>query len=218
MDNLQSSANAEFAQLAKTLGNAHRLSLLDHLAQGERRVERLAEITEMSLANTSQHLLHLKRVGLVDSSRDGKYVVYRLSDGPVVPLLAALRQFVEFQRESIHALVRSANEERDGVEPVSRSELRELLVQNAVTLLDVRPEEEFKLGHIPGAINIQVSDIEQRLEEFAAETQIVAYCRGPYCLLSVDAVRILRENGLSVKHMQDGYPEWKAAGMAVSEN
>lgn len=211
----QTQAFAELAELARTLGNAHRLMLLEHIAQGERSVERLAELSSLSVANASQHLQHLKRAGLVEARRDGKRVLYRPGGGPVEPLLAALRQQADYRRAEIRRLVADVRTQGDGLEAVSRAELLERLQDGDVTLLDVRPAEEFALGHLPGAMNIPVEALEQRLAELPPGQEVVAYCRGPYCVLSATAVSALRAHGVRARRLADGFPDWKAAGLNV---
>src|SRR5215470_10562181 len=172
---------AQFAGVAKSLAHAHRLELLEQLAQGERSVEVLADRTGLSIANASHHLQHMRRAGLVANRRDGKFVYYRLADDAVLKLLAALHRIAERNVAEVERLVRSYFGERDGLEPVSREELLERSRAGTVTILDVRPEDEFALGHVPGALNIPLRELEARLSEISREREIVAYCRGPYC-------------------------------------
>lgn len=212
----QSRIFAEFAALARTLGQTHRLALLEHVAQGERSVERLAELTGLSMANASQHLQHLKRAGFVAARRSGKHVLYRLGDGPVMPLIAALRRYAEHNRAEIRRLVADSDGPAAGLERMSCSELVDRLREGEVTLLDVRPPEEFALGHLPGAINIPLEALEARLAELPAGRHVVAYCRGPYCVLSAEAVRSLTARGISAVRLSEGFPEWKAAGLPVA--
>jgi rhodanese-related sulfurtransferase/DNA-binding transcriptional ArsR family regulator len=205
----------EHAELARTLGHAHRLLLLEHVAQGERAVDRLAELTAMSLANASQHLQQLKRSGFVVSRRDGKNMLYRLADGPVAPLLAALRDLADHNRARIGALVSEAAAQRDGLDAVTRDELVARLGDGDVVVLDVRPTEEYAQGHLPGAISLPADEIERRIAELPRDRMIVAYCRGPYCVLSTDAVAALRARGYDARRLADGFPQWKAAGLSV---
>jgi ArsR family transcriptional regulator len=206
---------AQFAAVAKALGHAHRLGLLEQLAQGERSVEVLAQRTGLSVANASQHLQHMRRAGLVSARRDGKFVHYRLADDAVLDLLAALRRIAERNVAEVERLVRGYFHDRDGLEPVSREELLQRLRAGAVTVLDVRPEDEFALGHLPGAVNIPLQALETRLSELDPSQEIVAYCRGPYCVLSYEAVAALRARGFKVRRLEDGFPEWRAAGLPV---
>lgn len=203
------------AEIAKTLGQAHRLALLEHIAQGERAVERLAELSGLSVANTSQHLQHLRRAGFVQTRRDGKRVLYRLGAGPIAPLLAALRGYAEHQHAEIRDVIADSIHQRDRLDGISIEELLGMLDSGSVVLLDVRPPEEFAQGHLPGAINIPTEDLERRLADLPAGTDIVAYCRGPYCVLSTDAVAALRAHGMPARRLEAGFPEWKAAGLQV---
>jgi rhodanese-related sulfurtransferase/DNA-binding transcriptional ArsR family regulator len=206
---------AQFAAVAKTLGHTHRLELLEQLAQGERSVEVLAQRTGLSIANASQHLQHLRRAGLVASRRDGKFVYYRLADDGVLDLLAALRRIAERNIAEVQQVIRSYFDKRDSLEAVSREELVERSRAGTVTILDVRPEDEFALGHLPGALNIPLRELEARLGEIDPKQEIVAYCRGPYCVLSYEAVAQLRPRGFKVRRLEDGLPEWRAAGLPV---
>ena len=207
----------QFADLARVLGQGNRLELLEHAAQGERSVERLAQLTGLSVANASQHLQVLRRAGFVRSRRDGKRVLYRLGDGPVIELLGALRRYAEHSRAEVRGIVSAYFNRLDVLEPVSRETLLERLDDGSVLLLDVRPEDEFELGHLPGALNIPLSDLERRLAELSKDAQIVAYCRGPYCVLSFEAVAALRAKGYDVRRLEDGFPEWKAAGLPLDK-
>ncbi|OCK59532.1 metalloregulator ArsR/SmtB family transcription factor [Bradyrhizobium sp. LMTR 3] len=206
---------AQFAVVAKTLGHAHRLELLEQLAQGERSVEVLAQKTGLSIANASQHLQQMRRAGLVASRRDGKFVYYQLADDSVLDVLAALRVVAERSVAEVEQVVRSYFNERDALEAVSREELLQRSRVGAVTVLDVRPEDEFALGHLPGAVNIPLRVLERRLAELDPANEIVAYCRGPYCVLSYEAVAALRARGFKVRRLEDGLPEWRAAGLPV---
>jgi rhodanese-related sulfurtransferase/DNA-binding transcriptional ArsR family regulator len=205
----------EFAELARVLGHAHRLELLEHVSQGERSVERLAQLTGLSVANASQHLQQLRRGGFVRSRRDGKRILYGLGDGPILALLSALRCYAERNRAEVREIVADYFDQLDKLEPVSREDLLGRLQDGSVTLLDVRPEDEFALGHLPGALNMPVDELERRLSELPKDQEIIAYCRGPYCVLSFEAVAALRAKGYRVRRLQDGFPEWKAAGLAV---
>jgi ArsR family transcriptional regulator len=205
----------QFAAVAKSLGHAHRLELLEQLAQGERTVEVLADRTGLSVANASQHLQQMRRAGLVANRRDGKFVHYRLADDAVLELLAALRRIAERNVAEVERVVRSYFNARDDMEAVSRGELLERSRAGTVTILDVRPEDEFALGHLPGALNIPLRELEARLGELHPKQEIVAYCRGPYCVLSYEAVAKLRARGFKVRRLEDGLPEWRAAGMPV---
>lgn len=206
----------EFAAVAKALGHAHRLELLEQLAQGERSVEILAQKTGLSIANASQHLQHMRRAGLVGARRDGKFVYYRLADDGVLDLLAALRRTAERNVAEVERIVRSYFDDRDGLEPISREELAERLRTGTVTVLDVRPEDEFALGHLPGALNVPLRALEARLSQLDASQEIVAYCRGAFCVLSYEAVAVLRERGFKARRLEDGFPEWRSAKLPIA--
>lgn len=205
----------QFAELARVLGHAHRLELLEHASQGERSVERLAQLTGLSVANASQHLQHLRRAGFVQSRREGNRVLYRIGDGPILPLLSALHSYAEHSQAEVREIVSDYFDKMDHLEPVAREELFGRLRDGAVTLLDVRAEDEFALGHLPGAINMPFNEIEHRLSQLPTDREIVAYCRGPYCVLSFEAVALLRAKGYRIRRLEDGFPEWKAAGLEV---
>ena len=203
----------QFAAVAKALAHAHRLELVEQLAQGERTVETLASRTGLSIANTSQHLQHMRRVGIVAARREGKFVFYSLADEAVLTVLAALRRIAERNIAEVEQVIRSYFNDRDSLEPVSRDELVKQLRAESVTVLDVRPSDEFVLGHLPTAVNIPLRELAARLAELDPSQEIVAYCRGPYCVLSYEAVALLRERGFKVRRLEDGLPEWRAAGL-----
>lgn len=206
---------AQFAAVAKAIAHEHRLELLELVAQGERSVETLAGITGLSVANTSQHLQHLRRSGLVRARREAKFVLYRLSDDTVLAMLASMHKVAERNVGEVERILRGYFRERDRMEPVSRGELARRMQQGLVTVLDVRPEEEFALGHLPGARSVPLSQLKRHLAKLDRKTEIVAYCRGPYCVLSFEAVAQLRKLGFSARRLEDGLPEWKAAGLPV---
>ena len=207
------------AAIAQGLGHAHRLEMLEHLGQGERSVEDLAARVGITLANCSRHLQLLRHVGLVEGRREGKWVFYRLAgDDAVIGLLAALSRVGERNSAEIARVMASYFRARDELEPVSRSELVDRLRAGTATVLDVRSEDEFQQGPLPGALNIPLSQLEQRLAELPADREIVAYCRGPWCVLSFEAVAALRQRGFRARRLEDGFPEWKVAGLPVGES
>jgi ArsR family transcriptional regulator len=208
----------QLAAVARTLGSAHRLELVELLAQTERSVEELARLTGLSIANTSQHLQQLRRFGLVEARRDGKHVIYKLADPEVVVLFGTLSRVTQRNVGAVEKLLRSYFRERDSLEPVSRKELLRRMRDGLVTLIDTRPEEEFAAGHLPGAINLPLGELKRRLRELPRDREIVAYCRGPYCVLSYEAVAELRKRGFNAFRLEDGYPEWKAAGLPTENS
>jgi rhodanese-related sulfurtransferase/DNA-binding transcriptional ArsR family regulator len=207
---------AQFAAVAKCLGHPHRLEILEQLAQGERSVEVLADRARLSIANASQHLQQMKRAGLLANRREGKFVYYQLVDDTILDLLAALRRIAERNVAEVERIVRSYFNNRDSLEPISRAELLQRSRAGEVIVLDVRPEDEFALGHLPGAISIPLRNLEMRLAEFDPTQEIIAYCRGPYCVLSYEAVAVLRARGFKARRLEDGLPEWRAAGLPVA--
>lgn len=207
---------ASLAEIAQALGHAHRLELLEYLGQGERNVEDLANRAGMTLANTSRHLQQLRRARLVQGRRLGKRVYYRLAEeDAVVELLGALGRVGERSSAEIARVMASYFRARDELEPVSRTELLDRLRCGMVTVLDVRPEDEFAHGHLPGALNVPLAQLERRLAELPPDREVVAYCRGPWCVLSFEAVALLRRRGYRVRRLEDGLPEWKVAGLPV---
>ena len=207
---------ASLAEVARALAHAHRLELLEHIAQGMRSVEELSARTKLSFANTSRHLQILRRARLVDTERRGKRVLYRLAgDAEVVELMRALGRVGERNVAEVSRVMNDYFHARDALEAVSRKELISRLRDGLVTVLDVRPEDEFALGHLPGAVNIPLGNLEDRLGELRPDREVIAYCRGPYCVLSFEAVAALRARGYLVRRLEDGYPEWKAAGLPI---
>jgi ArsR family transcriptional regulator len=206
---------AQLATVAKAIAHAHRLELLEQLAQGERTVEVLADRTGLSIANASQHLQQMRRGGLVSARRHGKFVLYRLMDASVLELVGALKKIAERHLAEVDRLVRTYFNDRDSLEPISRKELARRIKDGLATVLDVRPADEFALGHLPGAVNIPLKALPRQLKMLDRNTEIVAYCRGPYCVLSFEAVARLRKLGFNVRRLEDGFPEWKAAGFPV---
>ncbi|HXP06289.1 MAG TPA: metalloregulator ArsR/SmtB family transcription factor [Stellaceae bacterium] len=207
---------ASLAEIAQALGHAHRLEMLEHLGQGERSVEDLATRTGLTLANCSRHLQLLRRAALVEGRREGKRVFYQLAgDDLVIGLLAALSLVGERNSAEIARVMASYFRARDELEPVSREELIDRLRAGTATVLDVRPEDEYAHGHLPDALNIPLSQLERRLAELPPDQEIIAYCRGPWCVLSFEAVALLRQRGYRIRRLEDGFPEWKTAGLPV---
>ena len=207
---------AEFATIGKALASAHRLELLDLLGQGERSVDELAQEIGQSLANTSAHLRVLRQARLVEADKRGLNVVYRLAATEVFTLWRTLRDLGTVRLAEIDRLVETYLTDRSSLAAVDIAELRRLVDEGKVTLLDVRPELEYRQGHIPGARSIPVAELERRLAELPSDREVVAYCRGPYCVYSDEAGQLLQRNGFQVRRFAEGFPEWRAAGLAVA--
>lgn len=208
----------QLARIGKAVGQGHRLALLESLAQGERTVEALAQLCGVSVANASKHLQQLRQAGLVWARKEGVYVHYALADPAVVTLLAVMRGLAERRLEEVEALVRGYLLTRDGMEPIPRGELLERMRDGTVTVLDVRPPEEYAAGHLPRAFNIPLRELERRLHELPPEREVVAYCRGAWCVLSFEAVARLREKGFQARRLEEGFPEWKLAALPVEDS
>ncbi len=207
---------AEFAAIGKALASAHRLELMDLLAQGERSVEGLAQEAGLTPANASAHLQVLRRARLVEADKRGLYVMYRLAGPDVERLWRALRDVGSARRDAVDQLAAAYLTDRRGLEPVSHEELHRRLTVAAVTVIDVRPAAEYRQGHIPTARSVPLDELEQRLAELPRDRLIVAYCRGPYCVLADDAVRLLRRHRFPAQRLRDGFPEWRSAGYPIA--
>lgn len=207
---------AAFADIARALGNAHRLDLLEHLAQGEKSVEALAGKAGLTVANASQHLQALRRVGLVVGERRGKQVVYRITGDDVFDLVAALRRVGERHTDAVKVVVGDYFQARDSLDAVGFAALEQMVTDGLATILDVRPPDEFADGHIPGALSIPLTELKARLDEVPPGIEVVAYCRGPWCVLAFEAVALLRERGRLAKRLEGGLPEWRRAGLPVA--
>jgi rhodanese-related sulfurtransferase/DNA-binding transcriptional ArsR family regulator len=208
---------AQLARLGKALSSPHRLEILELLAQGERTVESLATELELSLANTSQHLQALKHAALVESRKHGLYVHYRLADPEVFDLSKVIRSVAERRLADFDRLVQKHFADRRDAQPVAMSELLKLARTKRVVIVDTRPPGEYAAGHIAGAISVPVGDLSKRLKELPKGKEYVAYCRGPYCVYADRAVEVLRANGRRARRLVQGFPEWRSAGLPVSE-
>jgi ArsR family transcriptional regulator len=206
---------SHFAALARALGHEHRLELLEHLGQGELSVEQLSGATGLAFANVSQHLQLLRRNGLVDGRRVGKQIIYRLAEGPVIEAIVALRTLAEHNLEAAQAVIATYFTRLDELAPIDPDELMVRLRDDTVTLIDVRPEPEYLAGHLPGARNVPLAELEAQIRLLPASREIIAYCRGPYCILSFEAVHLLRQRGRKARRLKHGLPEWRAAGLPV---
>ena len=207
---------ANLAGIAQAIGHSNRIELLEQLAQGQHSVEALADACGLTFANTSRHLQILRRARLVDTERQGKHVLYSLAGaGEVVSLLRTLGAVGERNNAEIRQVMGDYFHARDNLAPISREDLLARLHEDAVTLIDVRPEHEFTLGHLPGALNMPLEDLEKTLKRLPKNQEIVAYCRGPYCVMAFEAVAALRAKGYRARRLEEGFPEWMAAGMDV---
>jgi rhodanese-related sulfurtransferase len=206
---------AEFAVMGKALASAHRLELLDLLGQGERSVDELAAEAGLSLANASAHLKVLRQARLVDADKRGLNVVYRLAAPEVFQLWRLLRDLGTARLAEVDRLVETYLTNRASLTAVDIAELRRLVEEGTVTLLDVRPVLEYRQGHIPNARSIPVAELERRLSELPREREVVAYCRGPYCVYADEAAQLLQRHGFRVRRLEEGFPEWRAAGLPV---
>ena len=205
----------QFARVGKAMSHGNRLELLEYLAQGERSVESLATASKLSIANTSQHLQHLRQAGLVAARKQGQKVFYRLAGNEVLTLIDALRVVAEKQLAEVDRLVATYLTVKDKLEPVSADELLERTLSGLVTVLDVRPQEEYAAGHLPGAINVPLAELDEDLDRLNDGREVVAYCRGPYCILAYEAVVRLRAQGLPARRLEFGFPEWQLTGLPV---
>jgi len=210
--------NEQFAQIAKALSHAHKLELLELLAQRERNVEALANVAGLTVANTSRHLQQLRRAGLIASRKEGLYVFYRVADDDVIDLLRSLRRTGQRHISEVNEVVVGYFNDRDNLEAVSRSELLRRSKDDLVTVIDVRPSDEYEAGHVAGALNVPLNEIEQHLANLPRDQEVIAYCRGEYCVLAIEAVATLREKGFNARRLEEGYPEWKVAGLPVEGN
>lgn len=204
-----------FASVARVLGSGRRAEIVDVLAQGERAVDELAEQIGQSVANTSQHLQHLLRAGLVQTRREGTRIYYRLSGAAVVELWAAVRRVAAEHVANLEGLAASYLGDRSALDTLTQAELSERMDAGDVVVLDVRPAPEFRSGHIAGAVSIPVKELAGRLKDLPDDRTVVAYCRGPYCVFADEAVRMLHEQDIRAVRLEDGYPEWAAADLPV---
>ena len=206
------------AKVAQALASGNRLQLLEFMAQGERSVDALAAMAGVTVANASQHLQALRRAGLVTARKEGQRVYYRVAGDDVVRLYDGLRAVAESRLAEVRQLVNEFLGDRGALEPVLAEELLARAKKGLVTVLDVRPREEFEAGHLPGAVNIPMDRLESELARLPKKREVVAYCRGPYCLMSFDAVLKLRQRGWKARRLNEGYPQWKAAGLPIESS
>ena len=208
----------QFARIGKAVSSPKRLELLDLLCQGPRTVEVLAKESGLTVANASQHLQILRAARLVAAEKEGLFVSYRLADQTVCEFFRAMRVLAESRLAEVEQIKRRFLEGREGMEPVDRQALLELVRKEAVTVLDVRPVEEYNAGHIPGAISIPLKELRLRLMDLPRDQEIVAYCRGPYCVLSIQAVEMLRAQGFQAVRLEEGIQDLRALGFPIAED
>ena len=213
--NVKREIYAHLARIGSALSSPIRIEILELVAQAERNVEQLASLTGATVANVSQHLQKLRQAGLVVARKDGQYVLYRLAGDEITALLGSLGRVGEAHLAEVERIVKTYLTKIDDLEPVAAKELLERARKGLVTVLDVRPPEEFAAGHLPGALNIPLRELEKRLKELPKTKEVVAYCRGPYCLMSYEAVSLLRKKGLKARRFEAGLPEWRLAGLPV---
>jgi rhodanese-related sulfurtransferase len=206
----------QFARIGKAVSSSKRLELLDLLCQGERTVEVLAKESSLTVANASQHLQVLRATRLVEAEKEGLFVIYRLADQTVCEFFRTMRILAENRLAEVEQIKRRFLEGREGMEPVDREALLGLVREGAVTVLDVRPVEEYNAGHIPGALSIPLKELELRLSDLSHDQEIVAYCRGPYCVLSVQAVEMLRDKGFNAVRLEEGIQDLRAMGFPIT--
>ena len=207
---------AQFALVGHAVASPKRIELLDLLSQGEKTVEQLAEQSATAVKNTSAHLRVLRQARLVETRRGGTYVYYRLGGDDVFRFLRDLQALGRSRLADVERVAHLYIDGRDELEPVTLEELRRRLRENDVTLIDVRPQEEYRAGHIPGAMSIPVAQLKRRLAEIPKDREVVAYCRGPYCVYSVDAVEVLRKHGYRARRAGEGLPDWRSSGLPVA--
>ncbi|MBK5223910.1 MAG: metalloregulator ArsR/SmtB family transcription factor [Acidimicrobiia bacterium] len=206
----------QFARAAKATANPKRIELLELLAQGEHTVDALARATGMGVTNTSSHLQVLRGARLVETRKDGTKVFYRLAGDEVAAFIVALRDLAHARLTEVDSIVRDYFDARDALEPVDRTELVDRASRGEVVVLDVRPRDEFAAGHIPGALSVPLEELDDVLARLPKRAEIVAYCRGPYCVLAPQAVERLRAKGYKARRLADGMPEWRLAGLPVA--
>lgn len=215
-ENLKHRLYSELTRIAKALSSPSRLELIELLAQGERTVEALARAAAIPLANASHHLQVLRESRLVEARKEGLYVHYRLAGPDVFQLASMLRSVGEQRLAEVDRIVRTYLGARDELEPIGRHELLKRAEEGTAIVLDVRPAEEYQAGHIPGALSVPLEQLEARLADLPRSKEIVAYCRGPYCVMSFEAVKLLRAHGRKARRLEEGFPEWRANGLPVT--
>jgi rhodanese-related sulfurtransferase len=207
----------QFSRIGKAVSSPKRLELLDLLCQGEKTVETLTQETGLTLANASQHLQVLRAARLIEAEKEGLYVKYRLADQMVCEFFRYMRVLAENRLAEVEMINRRFLDGKEDMEPVDREDLLHRVKNGSVTVLDVRPESEYHAGHIPGALSVPLEHLEELISKLPKDQEIVAYCRGPYCVLAVQAVEMLREKGFRAVRLEEGIQDWRAMGHSVSE-
>jgi rhodanese-related sulfurtransferase/predicted transcriptional regulator len=207
----------QFAKVGKALSSPSRLEILEFLAQSEKSVENLTTLTGLSFANTSQHLQQLRHAGMVSARKEGQRVFYRLADEATIDLLNMLRNIAEKNLAEVDQIINTYLKVKDTLEPVEAEDLLERIKDGLVIVLDVRPADEYAAGHVPGSVNVPMKELEKQIKKLDNKKEIIAYCRGPYCVLSYDTVALLRNKGFKARRLKDGMPEWKRAGLPVEK-
>lgn len=218
MSSIKLLLNEQLSLIAKSLASPQRLEILEYLSQAERSVDDLSKLSNLSIANTSRHLQVLKQAALVSVRREGQKRFYRITGNDVTNLISSLRLTAEIHVAEVERLTQTYLDKKDDLEAIGALELIERTKHNEVTVLDIRPVEEFNAGHIPNAINIPPDEIAKRISQINNNKGVVAYCRGPYCLFAYDAIQALRKNGFKAQRLENGYPEWKAAGHPIQHH
>jgi rhodanese-related sulfurtransferase/biotin operon repressor len=208
----------EFAKIAKAMSSGNRLEMLEFLAQCEYSVEDLARVMKLSVANTSHHLQQLRNAGLVTTRKVGQRVFYRIDGEDVIGLVDSLRSVAERHLVEVDQLVKTYLTSKDDMEPISREDLLERAREGSIVVLDVRPSAEYRAGHLPGAVNVSLAELKNHLAKFDPNIEIIAYCRGEYCVLAFEVVAALRKKGFKARRLEEGYPEWRAARMPVEKS
>lgn len=206
----------QFSRIGKAVSSPKRLELLDLLCQGEKTVETLTRETGLTLANASQHLQVLRAARLVEAEKEGLYVKYRLADQMVCQFFRSMRVLAENRLAEVELINRRFLEGKEGMEPVDRDDLLKRVIERAVTVLDVRPAEEYRAGHIPGALSVPLGQLKELLSKLPKDQDVVAYCRGPYCVLAVEAVELLRNKGFTAIRLEEGIQDWLAMGFSIA--
>jgi rhodanese-related sulfurtransferase/DNA-binding transcriptional ArsR family regulator len=213
--NFKDSLYLQFARIGHALSSPKRMELLDLLAQGEKTVELLAEQSATPVKNTSAHLRVLRQANLVERRGEGTYAYYRLADDDVLRVLRGIEALGHRRFADVQQMVQLYMDQRDQLDPVTSKELQKLMKDGSVVVVDVRPEEEFRAGHIPGALSIPVPELKRRMREIPKNREVIAYCRGQYCVYSLDAVTLLRQNGYKARRAAEGLPDWRVTGLPV---